>query len=455
MSATIYALGVDPAKEKATLCLLDQQGAVILAPFDAPASREGFALVESRLAPCLAAGDQLLVGVEASCALDDNWLAFFCALEAPFALSVMRLDAAQVRHFSGPKPLRGKTDHADARRIARFVCAYASELARFRHDPEAQAMCLAVSDRAAIVEDLTRLKNRLRDRLVLAFPEFERLMKDPASPLALAILEAAPTAASLGAMALEALAAIAAPESPSRRLGQEKAALLLAAAKSSIASQKSPMAAAVIGHLVAQIRLLRSHVAQLETFIDEYVESAAPAQAGTEPAAAAPPSIPRQIALLDTLPGVGPIVAATLVLRSQGLSRFHSAKAFAAQLAACPDRLQTGTSKDIGRLAQRGDRRARPQLFLAARVATTYDPFLAFHKWRHMRAGQGAKQAICSCMNRLARLAWTLVRDNTPYDPAKAMDQITRHHLQEWQLFLKEYPKHEKKAAALLNQALT
>lgn len=443
MSPCTYYLGVDPAKHKATFCLVDAHGKVVIAPLDAPADRQGFDLVTSSLTAVLRAEDHLMVGVESTAALDDNWLAYFHALGAHCPVSVLRLDPAQVKAFSGAKPVRAKTDRADARRIAGFVRQYADELPRFEHNPRYDAMLIVLSEREGIVAELTRLKNRLRDRLVLAFPELPALIGNPYAPRALALLEHMPTAAAVARHHVATIARIKGPGKGARQIGEQLAAKLREAAKSSVASQHGVVIDAVIRRLASAIQFQSDQLKECNAVVDDYVASGRAdtprAPQGEEPAA--PPTMERQCALLATLPGVGNVVATTVVLRSRGLRRFRSAKALCAQLAAHPMRTQTGTSKDSAALARRGDRRARPALFLACMIATHRDKAFAFYKWHHEASGQTPKQAICSVMNRMTRLMWTLVRDNKPYDQTIMVANIERHHPAAWQKFLLHWEK--------------
>lgn len=118
-------LGLDPAKRNFTACLMDTQGAVVMASTDFAMNHAGLEALVARLRPHRAAATRLLVGVEASAALDDNLLAFLAspAARADGELSVLRLDAGPVARFSAARPIRGKTDKADARRMAEFTRA--------------------------------------------------------------------------------------------------------------------------------------------------------------------------------------------------------------------------------------------------------------------------------------------------------------------------------------------
>ena len=74
----------------------------------------------------------------------------------------------------------------------------------------------------------------------------------------------------------------------------------------------------------------------------------------------------------------------------------------------------------------------------------------AFYKWHHESSGQTPKQAICSVMNRMTRLMWTLVRDNRAYDESILVTNIMEQHGKEWKAFLahreaKKAPKTDEK----------
>lgn len=466
MSET-YVLGVDPSKRKVTVCMMKQtRGEVVFGPLDFSADRKGFQNLLERLRERLGEGDRLMAGVEASGVYDDNLLCWLGSLRAEaWRTFVLRLDPAQVAHFGGARPVRGKTDAADSRRIARFVRAYGEELDLFEYDEVALAMLRLVNERGHLVEDHTACVNRLKDHLVVCFPEFEPLFKDSAGALPLAVLSVAATAAEAAHHQARTLARVRAEAPRSRVLGQERAQALVRAAKTSVACAASETDAATVRFAVRQIQMLDERIKEIGTDLELYyntvcepVSAGAPAarcealdgaaglavaaSAGARtPDAAAPPTpaltIPEQLRLADTVPGVGIVGACVVVLRSRGVGRFTSAKALAAQLGACPDRNQTGTSRDRAHLTHRGDRRTRATLYMLTQAAANYSPVMAFHKWRHMRNGLRPKQAVCACMNRMARWIYGVVKNRTPYDPQRAIANASRHHRELWDEFLK------------------
>ena len=439
MTASLI-LGIDPAKEKFTAAFLTADAPAGEPGRDFPMTRAGLETLGQAIAGRLIHGQRLVVGVEATAALDDNLLAWLQEQRSSrWPLKLIRLDPGQVARFSGARPVRGKTDKADARRIARFTAAYADQLDAFDRDAQVQAMARLVRERAGLVQQATALKNRLNDRLVISWPEFTQLFDDPAKPLARAVLRAVPTAAQAARKRADALARIKPRGERTHALGQARAARLRELATGSIASATSQDDAQALVCLLDQLELIERRVTAIERRLIQ-----AQAQTGDAAADGAKPSIARQIGRLDAMRGIGPVGAASIVLLAGGLGRFTGPKALAAQMGACPDRLQTGKSSDKGRLTQRGDRRARSMLYLLTKTMVWFDPGLAFHKWLLMGRGLKPKQAECGCMNRLARIVWAVGTGKEPYDPRRLILNAQRHHPRQWQAFVQQ-TRHNRK----------
>jgi transposase len=455
--------------------LKQADGQIVFGPLDFSADRAGFLALLERLRERLGEGDRLMAGVEASGVFDDNLLAFLGSLRAErWRTHVLRLDPAQVAHFGEAHPVRGKTDAADARRIARFTRAYGAELDCFESDREALVMLRLVNERGHLVEDHTAWVNRLKDHLVVCFPELESIFKELDAALPLAVLEEVPTAAEAARRQARTLARVR-PDAPrSHRLGEERARAIVRAAKDSVACAADAHDGATVRFAVRQIQALDGRIKEIETALESYYNQtvteigaaatgratadnqpvskrpaggAVPAPSANGPVIApetagasacpAPLSIPEQLRLADTVPGVAMVGACTVVLRSRGLGRFTCAKALAAQLGACPDRNQTGTSRDRAHLTHRGDRRTRATLYMLTQAAALHDPVMAFHKWLHERKGLRPKQAVCACMNRMARWIYGVAKTRTPFDPQRAVENARRHHRELWEEFLK------------------
>jgi len=427
-----YTLGVDPAKRKLTAALLAPDGRVLLRPADFDASRQGFDALLACLQGHVPAGACLRVGTEATASLDDNFLGWLSHLQGRFAVLSHRLDPGQVARFSGARPIRGKTDSADALRIARFTAAYGGELPVHAPGPRELAMGRLVNERQRLVGERTAARNRLHDRVTISFPELYEVFTGPCLQTAMCLLDLCPTARDVARRHADTLARLQ-PAPRAARLGAEKAARLVALAKTSVASATEPTDGEAIRFLIAQLRAIGGRLERIDAALRQWADEAA-----SKPGEPSP--LPAQIGLLQTIPGIGFQGAATVVLRCGGILKYASPRALAAQLGACPDRHQTGASAGKGRLTHRGDRRTRPAMYLMALMATLADPAFAFLKWRHLRSGQRPKQAVCAVMNKLAAIIWAVVHRNGPYDPARMLRNIREHHREQWRQFLEQLP---------------
>lgn len=442
-----FVLGIDPGKSFFVATLLDATGTRIWKAKQFAMTRAGLEALVCHLPP----GD-ITVGVEASGRIDDNVLAYL----RQWALAcrgrrvkVIRINPAQSARFGGPKPRRDQTDGSDSEHIAEYTRVYAHRLEAFDTDPSAQAMVRLIGERQRLIEEVAAIKNRIHEQLLVCFPEFTQVFPDPFAQLAVTLLRRAPTARHAARRRPLSLARVKS-ERRGGSLGIERAQKLVSLAQRSIASATSDQDAEALVFLLDQLELLHKRVTSIEKALADYVRQGK----GASPSSGADGvSAARQIELLDSLPGMGLVAAASLVLGSRGITRFCSGKAMAAQWASCPERMQTGTSLNKTRLTARGDHKRRAMLYLSTQVACMYDPAFAFHKWRMMQKGLCPQQAVCAAMNRMARVAWALAAKNETYDVHRMLEQIERHHPGLWKTFVRLHQNDPKLAQKLQSWA--
>lgn len=118
---------------------------------------------------------------------------------------------------------------------------------------------------------------------------------------------------------------------------------------------------------------------------------------------------PHQV--LRQLPGLGPLLAATVEAFSRPLNRFRNAGAFAAFCGVVPRRSQTGRTDRLGLpMTKAGQRVLKRALRLAADVARQHDPELA-HIYESRRARGWHHERILGLLaHKLARRAWAVLR---------------------------------------------
>jgi transposase len=111
--------------------------------------------------------------------------------------------------------------------------------------------------------------------------------------------------------------------------------------------------------------------------------------------------------LLQTIKGIGPYVAASLIGEIQDIRRFTSAKALTAYTGLDPKIRQSGKAlNSTGRLTKRGSAHLRRSLFIAASVARRYDP--QFKALYDKKRAEGKSYKVATCI--VARKLLMVVR---------------------------------------------
>jgi transposase len=121
---------------------------------------------------------------------------------------------------------------------------------------------------------------------------------------------------------------------------------------------------------------------------------------------------------LQTVPGVGPIVAATAVAVFSDATRFPNAKHAASYLGVIPSMQQSGAHNPSGRVTRRGSAELRSLLCEAAhharRPTHPLNPYFA-----KLCARRGYRMAVMAVAHRLARIMWAMLRTGRTFDATK------------------------------------
>ncbi len=121
-------------------------------------------------------------------------------------------------------------------------------------------------------------------------------------------------------------------------------------------------------------------------------------------------------ALLRSVPGVGPVLATTLLaeLPQLGALTRHQVAALAG---VAPLNRDSGTRRGI-RTVWGGRARVRGALYMAALVATRYNPVIRAFYERLCAAGKPKKVALTACMRKLLTILNALLAHSTPWNPS-------------------------------------
>ena len=120
--------------------------------------------------------------------------------------------------------------------------------------------------------------------------------------------------------------------------------------------------------------------------------------------------------LLRTMPGVGPLLAASLLARLPELGRLDR-RAIASLAGLAPHACDSGRFRGKRRIWG-GRAEVRRTLYLAGFIASRYDPALRAFRRKLQEVGKPAKLAIVACARKLLTVLNAMLRDQREHRPA-------------------------------------
>ncbi len=121
---------------------------------------------------------------------------------------------------------------------------------------------------------------------------------------------------------------------------------------------------------------------------------------------------------LESIPGIGPITASALAATITDPSLFRSGRELAAWIGLVPRQRSTGGKERLGRISKQGDPYLRWLLVVGAMSVIrhakrrgTANPWLA-----ELIAGKPTKVAAVALANKLARIAWAMLRGRGSFE---------------------------------------
>lgn len=152
--------------------------------------------------------------------------------------------------------------------------------------------------------------------------------------------------------------------------------------------------------LQSHIRWLEAQLKRIDTELKETVETSPAWQAKND--------------LLRSVPGIGPMVATTLVAELPELGSLNR-KQVAALVGVAPLNRDSGTLRGK-RVVWGGRAPVRAALYMGTLVATRYNPVIRVFYTRLKDAGKTAKVALTACMRKLLTILNAIVRHQTPWN---------------------------------------
>ncbi len=125
-------------------------------------------------------------------------------------------------------------------------------------------------------------------------------------------------------------------------------------------------------------------------------------------------------ALLSTIPGIGLVTSAWLLVSTLNFSLCETPEQAAAYAGLVPLQKESGTSvRGRAQLGHGGNGRLRTALYLASLSATRYNPVIKVFYERLRAAGKPMKVARCAAARKLLHVAWAVVTKGQPFDATR------------------------------------
>ena len=303
------------------------------------------------------------------------------------------------KYFAKSRLGRTKSDPADARSLAEMA---------MRDTPPAREplagveLCQAARFAMTLVTEQAKVCQRLIRLVDLGFPELGELFDDPTCRTAREVLRIAPTARAATRRRTATLAnANASPGH--RRLGTAKAERLWAAAADSIAVPELDAEVAFeVGLLLDQFDLLERQIEEADRRVATLLDGETARR-------------------LQTIPGVGPSIVATLLAEIGDIERFTDFDQLLAYAGVHPAERSSGNKgsnpETSWHMSKAGNSHLRAAAYRMAVVGVQHNPVIAGQYARKRAAGKSKMNALGHCMRKALSIVWGVWRNGHDFDP--------------------------------------
>jgi transposase len=384
----MYYCGIDVAKRKHAIALLDEKGQLVQRPFPIENTRAGFDQLRQALA---ALNSPVLIGLEAT---GHYWWALYDELTQQ-AYPVVVLNALQVHAFRQSGVRKVKSDRTDASWIAEFL-----RFSQPAPTPPTTTQFLQLKDlsrfRYHLSDQIGDAKRKLWSVLDRIFPEYETLFSSVFLTSSRQLLAQAASAQELAEFDLHELTELLHRASRGR-FDRAQAEALHTLAQQSVGVRFLADAAQLeVRCLLAQIDLLEEQRHRVDEALAQLMEH-----------------IPQHIL---SIPGVGPTTGAALLAEIGDIHRFDAPEKLVAYAGIDATVYQTGQfeARQV-HMSKRGSPYLRHALWQSALMAIQKDAELRAYYDRKCQEGKAHGTALGAVCRKLLTRVFIVLKENRPY----------------------------------------
>ena len=133
--------------------------------------------------------------------------------------------------------------------------------------------------------------------------------------------------------------------------------------------------------------------------------------------------VEKDVALLQTIPGVGPITAATLRAFIDDIHRYESPKKFAAHMGLVPWVQNSNEMIRHGKITKRGPKEMRTAMVQCVlgmvRAKRTTGAYRIMTQYDQMKSQKGSGKSIIATARKLSTIIYMMLKNKEPFDPLR------------------------------------
>jgi len=386
--AEMLFCGIDVAKYRHAVVLLDEEGQVRQPAVGIDNTRKGFDQLRSLLQ---SQWESVQVGLEAT---GHYWLALYEEL-SQLGYPVVVLNPLQIAAYRKSGVRKIKSDRTDAWWVADFI-RIANLPATSQDIPVILQIRELTRFRFRLVEQIGDCKRKILSILDRVFPEYETLFSSVFLKSSRELLKAAVSAHEMADFDLAELSHLL-HDASRGRFGQQKAETIQDLARRSVG----------VGFLADAVRMtmrcLLDQIDLIEQQVDLIDATVAELMA----------QIPQY---LTSIPGVGAVTAAAILAEIGDIQRFDSPEKLVAYAGIDATVYQTGQFQaSQAHMSKRGSPYLRHALWQAASMTVLYDPQLKAYYQMKRQEGKHHNTVIGAVCRKLLVRIFVILKEQRPY----------------------------------------
>jgi transposase len=396
-----YFLGGDVSKGYSDFVILDNRKQRVEENFQLDDTIAGHSLLYDRLLIFFEKHPdaELCAALESTGGYENNWYKTLSKFQGSLNVKTARLNPAGVCKNNEAGLKRIITDKISAQGVAEYLIAHPEKVIYQQQDYWA-SLRKQWSFIKMLTKQSTQLFNQLESLLYSANPEIMKYCQEGTPGWVMNLLQQYPTAAKLGKARAISVARIP-------YISTSRAKELVAGAKTSIASATDAITGQLICATVGQIQHLQKTIkAQTKILVEEC-------------------TLP-EVELLKTFTGIGDYSAIGLMLEIQAVERFSTVKRLASFFGLHPVYKISGDGIGAVRMSKKGRKEPRAILFMVAMSAITSNALIRDLYQQHVAKGMEKMAAIGLCMHKILRITYGMLKNNTPFNPEKDLENRAR-----------------------------